>query len=69
MKIIKHSGDIVDFDPEKLRKSLVKSGAGELIVEDILHKIRKEIYDGITTKKFINAFALLKKEASMRCAI
>jgi hypothetical protein len=26
MKIIKHS-DIVDFDPEKLRKSLVKSGA------------------------------------------
>jgi hypothetical protein len=24
MKIIKHSGDIVDFDPEKLRKSLVK---------------------------------------------
>jgi hypothetical protein len=39
----------------------VKSGAGELIVEDILHKIRKEIYDGITTKKFINAFALLKR--------
>jgi hypothetical protein len=29
----------------------VKSGAGELIVEDILHKIRKEISDGITTKK------------------
>jgi hypothetical protein len=27
MKIIKHSGDIVDFDPEKLRKSLMKSGA------------------------------------------
>jgi hypothetical protein len=57
MKIIKHSGDIVDFDPEKLRKSLVKSGAGELIV-DILHKIRKEIYDGITTKKFINVLSL-----------
>jgi hypothetical protein len=53
----KHSGDIVDFDPEKLRKSLVKSGAGELIV-DILHKIRKEIFDGITTKKFINVLLL-----------
>jgi hypothetical protein len=40
----------------------VKSGAGELIVEDILHKIRKEIYDGITTKKFINVLPLLKKK-------
>jgi hypothetical protein len=55
MKIIKHSGDIVDFDPEKLRKSLVKSGAGELIVEDILHKIEKKS-DGITTKKFMLCF-------------
>jgi transcriptional regulator NrdR family protein len=58
MKIIKNSGDIVAFDPKKLRKSLTKSGAGDMVVEDILHKISKEIYDGISTKKFINALSL-----------
>jgi hypothetical protein len=42
----------------------VKSGAG-LIVEDILHKIRKK-FDGIT-KKFINVLCFVEKEAnSMR---
>jgi hypothetical protein len=69
MRIIKNSRDIVDFDPKKLRKSLVKSGAGELIVEDILYKIRKEIYDGISTKKiYKRAFTLLKKEANSHAA-
>jgi hypothetical protein len=69
MKIIKHSGDIVDFDPEKLRKSLMKSGADDSIVEDILHKISKEILDGISTKKiYKRAFALLKKEANSHAA-
>jgi hypothetical protein len=69
MKIIKHSGDIVDFDPEKLRKSLMKSGADDSIVEDILHKISKEIFDGISTKKiYKRAFALLKKEANSHAA-
>jgi hypothetical protein len=42
----------------------VKSGAGELIVEDILHKIRKEIYEKI----YKRAFALLKKEANSHAA-
>jgi len=69
MKIIKHSGDIVDFNPEKLRKSLMKSGADELAVEEILHKISKEIYEGISTKKiYKRAFALLKKEANSHAA-
>ena len=69
MKIVKHSGDIVDFEPEKLRKSLMKSGASELVVEDILRKISKEIYNGISTKHiYKRAFTLLKKEASSHAA-
>jgi ubiquinone biosynthesis protein COQ9 len=69
MKIIKHSGDIVNFDPEKLRKSLMKSRADDLVVEDILHKISSEIYEGISTKKiYKRAFVLLKKEANSHAA-
>jgi hypothetical protein len=37
----------------------MKSGADDLVVEDILHKISKEIY-GISTKKN-KRFRLLKK--------
>lgn len=69
MKIIKHSGDVVDFEPEKLRKSLLKSRANPVIVEDIVNKICKEIYEGISTKHiYKRAFNLLKKEANSHAA-
>jgi hypothetical protein len=69
MKIVKHSGDIVDFNPEKLKISLLKSGANSDVVNDILKSIRKELYEGIPTKKIYKmAFALLKKEANAHAA-
>lgn len=69
MKIVKHSGDVVDFEPGKLKKSLMKSGANQSVVEDILSRISKEIYDGISTKKiYKKAFGLLKKEANSHAA-
>ena len=69
MKIVKHSGDIVDFNPEKLKISLLKSGANIDVVNDILKTIRKELYEGIPTKKIYKmAFALLKKEANAHAA-
>jgi hypothetical protein len=69
MKIVKHSGDIVDFNPDKLKISLLKSGANADVVNDILKTIRKELYEGIPTKKIYKmAFALLKKEANAHAA-
>jgi hypothetical protein len=69
IKIVKHSGDVVDFEPEKLKKSLLKSGASQIVVEDILNKIGKEIYEGISTKQiYKRAFSLLKKEANSHAA-
>ena len=43
MKVVKHSGDIVDFNPAKLKQSLLKSGANKVVVETILQTINKEI--------------------------
>ena len=69
MKIVKHSGDIVDFNPEKLKNSLLKSGAGKQEVETILQAIKNQIYDGISTKQIYKmAFALLKKTANSHAA-
>lgn len=62
MKIVKHSGNIVDFNPIKLRQSLLKSGANQMTVSTILKNIEKEIYEGISTKQIYKmAFSMLKK--------
>jgi hypothetical protein len=69
MKIVKNSGDIVDFDPEKLRKSLLKSGAEAKAVDKILETIKKQLYAGISTKNIYKmAFGLLKKTANAHAA-
>ncbi len=63
MKIVKHSGNIVEFNPSKLRQSLLKSGASPMTVSTILKTIEKEVYEGISTKQIYKmAFGLLKKE-------
>ena len=69
MKIIKHSGDIVDFDRNKLKLSLMKSGANESIVENVITTIEKEIYEGVSTKRIYKlAFSLLKKASNSHAA-
>jgi len=69
MKIFKHSGDIVEYNPDKLKKSLLKSGASKDVVEHILQTIQKEVYEGISTKHIYKmAFGLLKKASSSHAA-
>ena len=65
MKIVKNSGGIVDFNREKLKNSLLDSGASEHLVESVLNSIENEIYEGISTKKiYKHAFGLLKKSSN-----
>lgn len=69
MKIIKQSGHVVDFDREKLKHSLLKSGAKKEVVEDVLREIESKVYEGITTRKIYKlAFSLLKKSANSHAA-
>lgn len=65
MKVVKHSGIVVDFDASKLRKSLLKSGANQDVVDAIMQHIGNVVYDGIPTKQIYKiAFGLLKKESN-----
>lgn len=69
MKVVKFSGAIVEFEPDKLKKSLLKSGASLLAVDRILVSIQNQIYNGITTKQIYKmAFGLLKKESNSHAA-
>ncbi len=69
MKIVKHSGSVVDFNRDKLKSSLLKSGANRLVIDDILQVIDNQIYEGISTKKIYKlAFNLLKKSSNATAA-
>jgi hypothetical protein len=69
MKIVKHSGAIVNFNRSKLKQSLLKSGATPPMVDDVLQLIEKEVYEGISTKHIYKmAFSLLKKKSNSNAA-
>jgi len=69
MKVVKYSGDVVNFEEAKLRRSLLKSGANESQVNHVLSQISSQLYDGIATKKIYTlAFELLKNESHAKAA-
>lgn len=69
MKIVKHSGAVVDFNPDKLTQSLLRSGADSFTADLILKEIIKDVYEGISTKSiYKKAFALLKHHTNSHAA-
>lgn len=69
MKVLKHSGALADFNKNKLEQSLLRSGAGQRDVEQVMAKLEQQMYDGIPTKKIYKlAGALLKKIAAPHAA-
>ncbi|ARV15841.1 ATP cone domain-containing protein [Polaribacter sp. SA4-12] len=63
--IIKYSGEKVKFSTNKLYASLKKTGAEDAIINQIIDKVRDDLYQGISTKEIYNrAFSLLKKKKS-----
>ncbi|GAB4335359.1 MAG: hypothetical protein OHK0038_12970 [Flammeovirgaceae bacterium] len=65
MLITKGSGESVPFNAQKLKSSLKKAGANELIADVILQEIEDELYEGIPTKKIYKlAFNKLKENSS-----
>ncbi|WP_272023977.1 ATP cone domain-containing protein [Olleya namhaensis] len=63
--IKKSSGDRVKFSIEKLKQSLINSGADNALADSITKNVRDELFQGISTKEIYNrAFALLKSKKS-----
>lgn len=69
MKVVKYSGDIVDFNSNKLLKSLLKAGANPKQAQQIISTISTQLFDGMATKQIYKmAFALLKKNSNAHAA-
>lgn len=64
MKVKKYSGELVEFDIDRLKGSLSKSGAAPDVVNEVWESMKPLLYEGITTRALYKlAFRLLKKEA------
>lgn len=62
INVIKSTGERVPFEPDRLRHSLERSGAGPHEVNRIIHEINASAYDGITTREiYRKAFSMLRK--------
>lgn len=61
INIVKHSGDVVAFDVDKLINSLRRAQASEALIQQIVEQVENQLYDGITTKQIYKmAFRMLK---------
>lgn len=61
VSIIKSAGDVVPFYADKLKRSLLKSGASNEQAENIIAQIQNNLYHGISTKKiYQQAYQLLR---------
>lgn len=69
MKIVKNSGAIVEFNRDKLKQSLLRSGAAIAVVENVVQEIEPQLFDGVSTKVIYKiAGALLKKISASHAA-
>ncbi len=62
IQVKKHSGEKEAFDPEKLRQSLLRSGATEKMAGKVEKELFRHLEDGITTAAlYRKAFQVLKR--------
>jgi hypothetical protein len=63
ISVTKMSGERALFDEQKLRQSLIGSGAGQAESDAIIQQVRAKLYEGIKTKSIYKiAFSLLSKK-------
>lgn len=67
--IVKASGEIAQFDKEKLRRSLLHVGAGQAIVDEIVERVEETMHSGMTTREIYRiARRLLRKKSKVSAA-
>jgi len=64
MKIMKNSGEIVDFSRNKLRQSLQRSGASESEIEDIVFAVENQLTQGMSTRQIYRIVGQMLKKIS-----
>lgn len=53
MKIVKASGDIVPFDKNAIKKSVVRAGASRELAKEVSNKVEKKVNSGMNTGEIL----------------
>jgi len=60
--IIKATGKKEEFNEDKILNTILKAGAQKLFAKKITNKVKKKVYNGISSKKILNLTLNLLKE-------
>lgn len=64
IKITKASGEVVPFDPEKLRHSLTRIGTDQILIDQVVAEVTKQLTPNMKTRQIYQiAFRLLRKKS------
>jgi Holliday junction resolvase len=65
IQVLKRSGEYEPFSEAKVRSSLRRAGAEEELIDAIVRRVERELYDGISTREiYAHVFALLRQMRS-----
>lgn len=62
LNVLKASGKMERFKPEKVKKSILRAGVSSATAEEVVKEIEKRAYDGITTREIFRLAMKLLKE-------
>lgn len=54
VRVRKATGELEEFDPRKIRRSLIRAGADASLANEIISRVESEIYDGISTRELLD---------------
>ena len=58
IQIVKMTGEKEEFDQSKLKHSLERSGASDVVIQQVINEVEVSLYEGISTKEiYKTAFA------------
>ncbi len=69
IRVLKSDGTVEDYDEDKLRQSLRLSGLSNDKIEYVLKRIKKHLYDGISTAKIHEQVERILPKASLAASI
>ncbi len=53
IRVRKWDGRLQEFDPDKLRRTLMRAGADRELADEVVHRVASMAYDGITTRELL----------------
>ncbi|KPJ86005.1 hypothetical protein AMJ57_00835 [Parcubacteria bacterium SG8_24] len=59
MKIIKSYGERVEYDPDKIRHSLERTGASKELIEHVIERVSRKVKEGMTTRRL---YTIVRRE-------